>query len=190
MLLSNFLQRCLVVHLALISSAAAFVSVAVADRSSLSRWVIELMALPASEQERLLRTEPAQTAFITEEMRSFLTMSLDRADNPSGHIYDTKWVMPMKDKLAANLIDNEGNIINDEYEKAQQLFMTDDGGDIAIELLCNATSATFRDGFNNQPGLLSALGSAICYFREAYRTPTHLAACERIGLSDYAGEIS
>lgn len=34
--------------------------------------------------------------------------------------------------------------------------------------------------------MLSALGSAICYFRNYYRsTPLLIAACERVGLSDY-----
>lgn len=148
----------------------------------------QMMSLPPSEQAKLLQTEPAQTAFITAEMRSFLTLALERADDPSGHIYDIKWEMSPKDKLAANLIDVDGNIINDEYKDAAQLF-SKEGGDVAIDTLCNTTSITFKDGFINQPGLLSALGSAICCFREAYRTPTNLAACERVGLSDYAGEI-
>jgi hypothetical protein len=147
------------------------------------------MALPASEQERLLRTEPAQTAFIVAEMRSFLTSALERVDSPSGHIYDTKWEMSMTDKLAANLIDADGKIINQEYTEAQQLLIDSDGGAAAIDILCNTTAFTFKDGFTNQPGLLSALGSAICYFRDAYRTPKNLAACERVGLSDYAGEL-
>lgn len=145
------------------------------------------MTMPASEQARLLQTEPAQTAFVTAEMRSFLTLALKRTYNPSGHIYDAKWEMSTEDKFAANLIDVDGNTISDEYRDATHAFM-DGGGAAAVDKLCNTTSITFKDGFLNQPGLLSNLGSAICFFRVAYRTPTNLAACERVGLSDYAGE--
>ena len=74
-------------------------------------------------------------------------------------------------------------IISDEYSNAIQTFQSKDGGQQAIDLLCNVTQSTFKDGF--ELGILSALGSAICYFRDAYRSPTNLAACERIGLSDY-----
>lgn len=129
------------------------------------------MSVPASEESRLLLTEPAQTAFITAEMRSFLSS-----------VYDTKWEMTIPDKLAAKLIDGNGDVINDEYRDASLIFMAEGGGEIAVETLCNTTACTFEDGFVNQPGLLSALGIAICYFREAYRTPTNLAACERVGL--------
>jgi hypothetical protein len=140
--------------------------------------------MPASEQERLLLTGPAQTAFIVAEMRSFLSSTLERNDGPSGHLY--RWEMSTTDKIAANLIDLDGNVINEEYQEAKRAYMTDEGGDQeAIYLLCNTTSFTFKDGFTNQPGLLSALGSAICYFRDAFRTPSNLAACERVGISDY-----
>ena len=60
-----------------------------------------------------------------------------------------------------------------------------DDGDKAIFLLYSITSSTFKDGFTNQPGLFSALGSTICYLHDAYRNPSNLAACERVGLSDY-----
>lgn len=139
--------------------------------------------MPASEQERLLLTEPAQTAFITAEMRSFLSSALEQNDSPSGHL--TRWEMSPKDKIAFNLADTDGNITSHEYLDAKRA-MEGDGGEIAINLLCNTTSYTFKDGFTNQPGLLSALGSAISYFRHAFRTPNNLAACERIGISDYS----
>jgi len=150
-----------------------------------------LAAMPASEQERLLLTEPAQTAFITAEMRSFLTSAVERNDGPSGDL--TRWEMSLKDKILANLVDSEGNISNEEYLAAKRSMSatTSDGGSgggghhEAINLLCNTTADTFNDGFTNQPGLLSALGSAICYFRDSFRTPANLAACERVGLSDY-----
>ena len=60
-----------------------------------------------------------------------------------------------------------------------------DHSDEAIFLLCNTILSTFKDGFTNQPGLFSALGSAICYFRDAYCNPANLAAYERVSLSDY-----
>lgn len=143
-----------------------------------------LAAMPASEQERLLLTEPAQTAFITAEMRSFLSLALKRNDGPSGHL--SRWELSSNDKIAAGLADSEGNVTDEEYLEAKRSMAADaDGGDDAINLLCDATSRTFQDGFSNQPGLLSSLGSAICYFRDAFRTPVHFAACERVGLSDY-----
>ena len=97
--------------------------------------------------------------------------------------------MSRSDKLVANLVDEMGEVINEEYKEAKLSFGSNnddnDGRGRSIDLLCNATSNTFQDGLVNQPSLLSALGSAICYFRDAYRIPTNLAACERVGLSDY-----
>ncbi len=153
--------------------------------------------LAPSEQDRLLLTEPAQTAFIVAEMKSFLTEATERNDGPGGKL--TRWEMSHKDMLAANLIDESGCIVDEEYREAKRLMAIDDsngnsnndgeddtyGKVLAINTLCNTTRHTFRDGFINQPGLLSSLGSAICYFRDAFRTGTNLAACERVGLSDY-----
>lgn len=162
--------------------------------------------LAPSEVDRLLLTEPAQTAFITAEMQSFLTDMLVKNDQPSGHL--TRWTLSNKDLQSCNLIDENGAIVNKEYLEAKQLMSNNDtifittkdsdgndgtvvnteisvGGKLAIDTLCNTTRLTFQDGFTNQPGLLSALGSAICYFRDAFRTGTNLAACERIGVSDY-----
>ncbi len=164
-----------------------------------------------SEQDRLLLTEPAQTAFIVAEMKSFLTDALQNNDGPSGHL--TRWELSKKDMLAAKLMDEDGNVINEEYLGAKRLMAMDIdidntnddnsttttninatssggssgtvGGKLAISILCNTTRLTFQDGFTNQPGLLSALGSAICYFRDAFRSGINLAACERIGVSDY-----
>ncbi|KAL7449100.1 hypothetical protein ACHAWC_001192 [Mediolabrus comicus] len=137
-------------------------------------------------------------------MQSFLTDVLVKNDQPSGHL--TRWTMSDKDLQSCNLIDENGAIVSDEYLEAKQLMCNNDtifitnsdgnggtvvnteisvGGKLAIDTLCNTTRHTFQDGFTNQPGLLSALGSAICYFRDAFRTGTNLAACERIGVSDY-----
>ena len=151
-------------------------------------------AMAPSEQDRLLLTEPAQTAFIVAEMKSFLTDAVERNDGPSGQL--TRWELSEKDMLAANLIDGNGTIINEEYQEAKRLMAmnssknnNDDHEDcgklLAINILCNTTRDTFQDGFTNQPGLLSSLGSAICYFRDAFRNGPNLAACERVGLSDY-----
>jgi len=151
-------------------------------------------AMAPSEQDRLLLTEPAQTAFIVAEMKSFLTDAVERNDGPSGQL--TRWELSEKDMLAANLIDGNGTIINEEYQEAKRLMAMDDSNSnndddedcgklLAINILCNTTRDTFQDGFTNQPGLLSSLGSAICYFRDAFRNGPNLAACERVGLSDY-----
>ena len=60
-----------------------------------------------------------------------------------------------------------------------------DDGDKAFFLLYSITSSTFKDGFINQPGLFSASGSTICYFRDACRNPANLGAHKRVSLSDY-----
>lgn len=91
--------------------------------------------------------------------------------------------MSEKDKLGLRLVDENGTVVSGEYDDAVANFAS--GGTTAVELICNTTETAFRDGFRQQ-GLLSALGSAIIYFRNYYRTtPTLIAACERIGLSDY-----
>ncbi len=149
--------------------------------------------LAPSEVDRLLLTEPAQTAFITAEMQSFLIDMLVKNDQPSGHL--TRWTLSDKDLKSCNLIDEIGAIVNKEYLEAKQLMSNIDtifitttnsdgndvtvvnaeisvGGKLAIDTLCNTTRHTFQDGFTNQPGLLS-LGSAICYFRDAFRTGTN-----------------
>lgn len=147
-------------------------------------------AMAPSEQDRLLLTEPAQTAFIVAEMKSFLTDAAERNDGPSGQL--TRWEMSEKDMRAANLIDEDGNIVDEDYREAKMLMAMDNNNSndecgklLAINILCNTTRTTFQDGFINQPGLLSSLGSAICYFRDAFRNGQNLAACERVGLSDY-----
>ena len=129
-------------------------------------------------------------------MKSFLTEAMERNDGPGGKL--TRWEMSHKDMLAANLIDENGCIVDEEYREAKRLMAMDSNGNsnndseddtcgkvLAINTLCNTTQNTFRDGFLNQPGLLSSLGSAICYFRDAFRNGRNLAACERVGLSDY-----
>ena len=152
----------------------------------------EHKAMAPSEQDRLLLTEPAQTAFIVAEMKSFLTDAAERNDGPSGQL--TRWELSEKDMRAANLIDEDGCIVDEDYREAKILMEMDSSSSniddecgklLAINILCNTTRATFQDGFINQPGLLSSLGSAICYFRDAFRNGQNLAACERVGLSDY-----
>ncbi|KAL3937510.1 MAG: hypothetical protein SGBAC_007402 [Bacillariaceae sp.] len=130
-----------------------------------------------SDEERLLLSEPALTAFIVAEMRHFLT---SKAKEPGKY---TKWELPDQEKLELRLVNDQLKIINDEYRDAKDN-LTDMQ---AIDLLCNATQATFYDGYTNEQGLLSALGAAILFFKQPLReSPTLLAACEIVGLSDYA----
>ena len=130
--------------------------------------------LPEFEKDRLLLSEPALNAFIVAEMRDFVTKAkIDSDLSPS-----RKWKMKDKDKIALGILNAEGAIIDDTYDENMD-------GNLAVDLICNATGIAFRDGYN-QEGLLSALGSAICYFRDYYRVPKLVAACERIGMSDYA----
>jgi hypothetical protein len=144
-----------------------------------------LPKLSESDKERLLFGEVGLTAFIVTEMRHFVNETMveyDLKKRYSGH----KWVMPQHEKVKEGLIDaNTGDIINQEYQGAKTNFEGIDGGAMAVDVICNTTQDAFQDGFR-QSGLLSALGSAIIFFRSFYRTPTIIAACERVGLSDYA----
>ena len=109
----------------IISPAGAFPPFPLTPLSSVSTRSFPfppLAAMPASEQERLLLTGPAQTAFIVAEMRSFLSSTLERNDGPSGHLYRRE--MSTKDKIAANLIDLDGNVINEEYQEAKRAYMS------------------------------------------------------------------
>jgi hypothetical protein len=162
--------------------------------------------LSVSDKDRLLLTEPALNAFIVAEMRDFLSNTLgefDRGERPSY----SKWKMNPEEKLAAGLISivNDDICSNDEkkssasssgetraiitnqaYAEAIHLLENNTeggGGALAVDWICNATAVAFHDGFHQ--GLLSALGSAILFFRNYYREPHLIAACERVGLSDY-----
>lgn len=130
-----------------------------------------------SDKERLLLTEPALNAFIVAEMRDFVTKSVEDWDRRDGGNSNRKWRMKTQDKIALGILDENGTILDDGYVKTMD-------GTLAVDLICNATADAFRDGYRQQ-GLLSALGSAICYFRDFYRNPRLVAACERVGLSDY-----
>jgi len=149
--------------------------------------------LSQADKDRLLLGEVGLTAFIVAEMRHFVNESM--VDFDQGRQYGIKWSMELDDKIQAGLADETGTIINEEYA---QYYDTDDNntsssdmplntmdGITAVDLICNTTQIAFQEGFR-QTGLLSALGSAILYFRDYFRTPTMLAACERVGLSDYA----
>ena len=136
--------------------------------------------LSEADKERLLLTEPALNAFIVAEMKDFVTERMTYYDeNPA--YSKNKWRLNQKEKIKLGLIDKDNfTVINDEY--------IGDSMDsaVAVDLICNTTQIAFRECFNDQPGLLSALGSAILYFRNYYReTPQLLSACERVGLSDY-----
>lgn len=142
--------------------------------------------LSEADQDRLLMGEVGLTAFIVAEMQHFVNETVTEFDQ--GLRFDSRWVMPPEEKLRLGLaietldVDNSGSdVILDEAYVAASSNMT---ASRAVETICNITEAAFIDGLG-QPGLLSALGSAIMYFRDFYRTPLGIAACERIGLSDY-----
>ena len=60
-----------------------------------------------------------------------------------------------------HLINYEGNNIGEQYGRVK--LAKADNGDKTMFLLCNTISSTFKDGFNNQPGLFSSPILAICY---------------------------
>jgi hypothetical protein len=161
--------------------------------------------LSEADKDRLLLGEAGLTAFIVAEMRHFINETMVEFDQQLR--YGTKWVMDDHEKIRQGLMDETtGNIVNKEYLDAVALFSQrnktaassnkvfnsvteddgyEDGGALAVELICNTTQYAFQEGFRQQ-GILSALGSAILFFRDYYRTPKLIAACERVGLSDYA----
>lgn len=148
--------------------------------------------LSESDKDRLLVSQVGLTAFIVAEMQHFVNASMVEFDQRLR--YGVKWEMTLQDKLQAGLLqvvqeddttDNNNDVVyveNQEYLDSRAAF--EKSGSLAVELLCNTTQTAFSDGFG-QDGLLSALGSAIMFFRQYYRNPAALAACERVGLSDY-----
>ncbi|EJK64861.1 hypothetical protein THAOC_14356 [Thalassiosira oceanica] len=131
-----------------------------------------------ADEERLLLTEPALNAFIVAEMRHFLTAI---SEDPGRRL--RRWELSDQEKIDLSLVDDRLDTISEEYETAKANLSTA----AAIDLLCNATQATFHDGYTNEPGLMTALGSAIVFFQCSFRgSPELLAACEVVGLSDYA----
>jgi hypothetical protein len=139
--------------------------------------------LSPSDQYRLLLTEPALTAFIVAEVEEFVNRTMIGYDEGLMDGPTRKWTLPHRDQVDLGLIDAQtGQILSVEYESASSM-----DPQMAVQLLVETTRAAFSDGVQQEPGLLSALGSAICYFRNYYRaTPLLIAACERVGLSDYA----
>ena len=120
-----------------------------------------------AEQDRLLMSEPALTAFITAEMRHFLTAKSKQSKF-------SKWELSTEEKLKMKFINDDMLVINEEYATAKENMTTA----MAIDLLCNTTQAAFFDGYTNEQGLLSALGSAILFFKNFFHTcPRHMAAC-------------
>ncbi|CAB9531014.1 expressed unknown protein [Seminavis robusta] len=142
--------------------------------------------LSESDKDRLLFGEVGLTAFIVAEMQDFVETTMVEFDQEQR--YGIKWEMTDEDKRQAGilLLDNDNTTCTTEehadYLESQTAFAQN--GTLAVELLCTTTQTAFQEGFR-QTGLLSALGSAILYFRQYYRTPAVLAACERVGLSDY-----
>jgi hypothetical protein len=144
--------------------------------------------LSEADRERLLFSEVGLKAFVVAEMEHFVNQTMVEFDQQLR--YGHKWVMPEHEKIQAGLVDaGTREIISQEYLDAVARFngngnTTIDGGALAVDLICSTTETAFQDGFRQQ-GLLSALGSAIIYFRNFYRSPSLIAACERVGLSDY-----
>ena len=136
--------------------------------------------LSQADKERLLLTEPALNAFIVAEMRDFVTKRMTFFDEKSTYAKN-KWTLNDETKIKLGYIDPTNfTVINPEYVGVSI------DKDVAIDLICNTTQIAFKECMEEQPGLLSALGSAILYFRNYYReTPTLISACERIGISDY-----
>ena len=116
--------------------------------------------LSKADEERLLLTEPALNAFIVAEMRHFLTAI---SEDPGRRL--RRWELSDEEKIDLGLVDDRLDTISEEYETAKASL----SAAAAIDLLCNATQATFHDGYTNEPGLMTALGSAIVFFQCSFR---------------------
>ena len=112
-------------------------------------------------QERLLLSEPALTAFIEAEMRSFCEEAMIALD------------------------EDEDATLADKMRREQAC-----PGDDALDAICGATRAAFsalhESGGGQHDVLLSNLGSAIAFFRNEFDQSEELAEpLERVGLSTY-----
>lgn len=146
--------------------------------------------LSAADKDRLLMGGIGLTAFIVAEMRHFVNETVVEFDQGL-RFEKTKWSMTLEEKIQIGLATADssstrteqladGFMLDPDYASA----VTNMTSDEAVDIICNITQTAFSEGFR-QTGLLSALGSAILYFRGYYQTPKGIAACERIGLSDY-----
>ena len=137
-----------------------------------------------SDEQRLLLGEKGLTAFIVAEMENFLNKTVCEFD--AGERYGVKWTVPVEDRNQYQVLQinmENGEIETQEYHEAKKQLAGN--ASEAVELLVNATTLALAEGFQ-ETGLFSALGSAILFFRDYYRrTATLVAACERVGLSDY-----
>lgn len=176
--------------------------------------------LSQADEERLLLSEPAMTAYIVAEMEYFLNQTMKEFDQMPFELQQRrKWKIPLEEmtnypfplvvttenntttesvsattssssfSTTTNYIDNvdtDSTIVFDNTEYIQAVQNFNNNSTEAIDLVVNITQYAIQEAYETQPGLWSALGSAILFFRDYYRqTPTLLAACERIGLSDY-----
>ena len=142
-----------------------------------------LAKLSAADEERLLLGEKGLTAFIVAEMEHYVNTTMVGLDTGT-EFRRTRWVMPDDEKLQLGLSDETGAVANEEYAESREEMEGNEGGPAAVGAIRGATEEALREGFSEQ-GLFSSLGSAILFFRGFFRTPRVIAACERVGLSDY-----
>lgn len=138
--------------------------------------------LSVAEQERLLFSDKGITAFIVAEVEHFVNSTMVGLD--TGTEFLTKWKCSPNEKVQLGLMDENGVLLDTTYASSCEELKGDRGGALAVAMLCNTTQEALQHGFQEK-GLFSSLGSAIMFFRSYYRTPHLIAACERVGLSDY-----
>jgi len=138
--------------------------------------------LSVAEQERLLFSDKGITAFIVAEVEHFVNSTMVGLD--TGTEFVTKWKCSPNEKVQLGLMDENGVLLDTAYTSSCEELKGDRGGALAVAMLCNTTQEALQHGFQEK-GLFSSLGSAIMFFRSYYRTPHLIAACERVGLSDY-----
>ena len=118
------------------------------------------MRVSAADEQRMLYSEAALSAFISAEMRHFCESKMAEL----GH-----------DEKPEDLAQRE--------EQRDQLYGT--SGPAAVDLICDTTEHAFKELHKSDASVLSALGSAITYLREYFKTDELAQPLARVGLTDY-----
>ena len=121
---------------------------------------VPTMRVSAADEQRMLYSETALSAFISAEMR---------------HFCESKMAELGQDEKPEELAQRE--------EQRDQLYGT--SGPAAVDLICDTTEHAFKELHKSDASVLSALGSAITYLREYFKTDELAQPLARVGLADY-----
>ena len=117
------------------------------------------MRISAADEQRLLYSEKALNAFICAEMRHFC-----------------------ESKMAELAEDETPELKGRRDARLEELFGS---GEAAVDLICSTTGLAFRELHHSDASVLSALGSAITYLHQYFRTDELASPLQRVGITDY-----